>query len=292
MNIIYIDGGLGNQMFQYALAMKLEHLGRQVRLDVTKYADHYAHNGFELDKIFHIDTPLAENREIKKLGYLKENHWTGLLKKSFFCKKTFYSNESSMFDDRVFTLDHHYLEGYWQSEKYFLDIKEKVWKTYTFPEFSTEQQRYYAKKIQETCSVSVHIRRGDYLEYAYLQDICTLDYYKSAMRYFRENCLKPVDFFIFTNDIPWAKEHFCGKDCHLVEGNVGSESFRDMQLMTLCKHNIVANSSFSWWGAWLNRNPEKKVIAPERWTNDPLESTQDIIPESWIKQNEIQDRRE
>lgn len=283
MNIIWIDGGLGNQMFQYALAMKLESLGKKVKIDVTKYEDHYVHNGFELERIFNIECSHASNSEIKQLGYLKMNRWTELLRKTPFGKKTIYNNESYEFDDSVFLKENCYLEGYWQSEQYFSDIKEQVLKAYQFPKLDTEQLNSYAKEMTETCSVSVHIRRGDYLQYTYLQNICTMEYYKRAMQFFRERFPTDVMFYIFTNDFEWAEENFKSEDCRFVKGNTGVDSYRDMQLMSLCKHNIVANSSFSWWGAWLNQNPEKIVLAPERWINNTDDKSVDVVPESWIK---------
>lgn len=283
MNIVWIDGGLGNQMFQYALALKMESLGRQVKIDITKYAEHHAHNDFELDKVFGRSCSFASVDEIKKLGYRKANHLTEFLKKTVFAKKTIYNNESMIFDENVMKLDGYYVEGYWQSEKYFSDIREKIIAAYSFPEFSTAQQKMYAKQIEETCSVSVHIRRGDYLNYSYYQNICTMDYYQKALQYFRKRFPEQARFFIFTNDIPWAEEHFQEKDCYFVKGNTGKESFRDMQLMSLCKHNIIANSSFSWWGAWLNNNKEKIIIAPKKWNNNLSEEQTDIVPEDWLR---------
>lgn len=283
MNIVWIDGGLGNQMFQYALAMKLESLGKQVKIDVTKYADHHVHNDFELDRVFGIDCSYAGRDEIRKLGYLKANHWTEFLKRTPFRKKTVYNHESYDFDGSVFQMDGRYLEGYWQSEQYFDDIREQILSTYRFPAFSTQEQKDWAARIGEGISVSVHIRRGDYLNYAYLQNICTPAYYKEAMDFFRKKFPGAAQFYVFTNDFSWAQEHFAGEDCHFVKGNTGADSFRDMQLMSLCRHNIVANSSFSWWGAWLNQNPEKIVIAPKRWINGPEDQREDIIPDTWKK---------
>ena len=283
MNIVWIDGGLGNQMFQYALAIKLMSLGRQIKLDITKYAEPHVHNDFELDKVFGIDCPFASIREIQSLGYRKANHLTELLKRTPFGKKTIYNHESYAFDEHVLKLDGYYLEGYWQSEKYFSDIRGKILEAYRFPEFSTAKQRDYAEQMQGSLSVSVHIRRGDYLNYPYLQNICTSDYYDWAMEYFRKRYPEKVRFYIFTNDTAWAEEHFREADCRIITGNSGADSFRDMQLMSLCRHNIVANSSFSWWGAWLNRNPEKTVIAPEKWINGSPDEAADVVPETWIK---------
>lgn len=283
MNIVWIDGGLGNQMFQYALALKMEHMGTEVKIDATKYAEHFVHNGFELERVFGINCNHATLQEIKSLGYRKANHWTELIRKTPLVKKTIYNNESYTYDDQVLKLDGRYVEGYWQSERYFSDIRGKIISAYQFPDFSTEQQKMYAQLMEDSLSISVHIRRGDYLNYSYLQDICTLDYYKKAMSYFRERYSGKVKFYVFTNDFVWAEEHFPEKDCCFVKGNEGTESFRDMQLMTLCKHNIIANSSFSWWGAWLNQNPDKIVIAPEKWVNAPDGEKIDVVPDGWIK---------
>ena len=282
MNIIWIDGGLGNQMFQYALTLKQQQMGRVVKIDVTKYAEHHWHNDFELDQVFGLECPFADLKEIKKLGYRKANRWTELLRKTPFAKKTIYNHESYSFDSHVLDLDGYYIEGYWQSEKYFSDVEEVIRKNYHFPEFCENWQKELAQSMEETHSVSVHIRRGDYLNYPNLNGICTLDYYKNAMNYFREKYKENIRFYIFTNDFEWAKSHFTDEDCYFVQGNSGKESYRDMQLMSLCEHNIIANSSFSWWGAWLNANKEKTVIAPDRWVNSE-EDTSAVVPENWMK---------
>ena len=125
------------------------------------------------------------------------------------------------------------------------------------------------------------------MNYSYLQGICTPHYYEQAMQFFREKYKGKAKFYIFSNDIEWAKNNFPEDDCVIVEGNSGKDSFRDMQLMSLCKHNIVANSSFSWWGAWLNQNKEKTVIAPNKWINQEVEEKIDVIPADWVKMSSI-----
>ena len=282
MNIIWIDGGLGNQMFQYALALKQQQMGKTVKIDVTKYAEHHWHNDFELDQVFGLECPFADLEEIKKLGYRKANRWTEFLRETPFVKKTIYNHEAYSFDAQVLDLDGYYIEGYWQSEQYFSDIEETIRKTYVFPELKQDWQKELVQSMRKTHSVSVHIRRGDYLNYPNLNGICTLDYYKNAMNYFRDRYQKNVCFYIFTNDFEWAKSHFKDEDCCFVQGNTGKESYRDMQLMSLCEHNVIANSSFSWWGAWLNANKEKTVIAPEKWVNSE-EDTTAVVPENWMK---------
>ncbi len=282
MNIIWIDGGLGNQMFQYALALKQQQMGKTVKIDVTKYATHHWHNDFELDRVFGLDCSFASPQEIKKLGYLKANRWTELLRRTPFKKNTVYTHEEYTYDSHVLDLDGYYIEGYWQSEKYFSDVEEVIRKNYHFPEFRENWQKELAQSMEEAHSVSVHIRRGDYLDYPLLNGICTLDYYRNAMNIFRTRYNGNVRFYIFTNDFEWTKEQFTDEDCYFVQGNTGKESYRDMQLMSLCEHNIIANSSFSWWGAWLNANKEKTVIAPERWINLE-EDTSAVVPENWMK---------
>ena len=285
MNIVWIDGGLGNQMFQYALALKLESLGRDVKIDITKYAEHHVHNDFELDRVFGVDCSFASAEEIRSLGYCKANYLTEFLKKTPFRKKTIYNHESYSYDAGVLKLDGFYVEGYWQSEKYFSDIQDKIRETYVFPEMTDARQQKFAEQMQSGCSVSIHIRRGDYLHYPKYQNICTMEYYQKAMAYFRDKFPGKTQFFIFTNDMPRTMKHFEGHDCCFVEGNTGVESFRDMQLMSLCKNHIIANSSFSWWGAWLNPSPQKIVIAPGKWINGSEDDQQDIVPEDWIRIN-------
>ncbi len=177
-----------------------------------------------------------------------------------------------------------YLFGYWQSEKYFKDIREELLKSIRFPEFSEENNIQYRDMILNAeCPVSVHIRRGDYLVPKYYRQyggVCTETYYQEAKKYF-ESRYDNVQFFVFTNDLEWVSQNFTGANVTLVCGNSGEKSFRDMQLMSLCRHNIIANSSFSWWAAWLNQNPDKIVITPPAWNR--AKPTPDIWVPEWIK---------
>lgn len=147
----------------------------------------------------------------------------------------------------------------------------------------TEQAEVLAERISDSPAVSVHVRRGDYLDASHggmYTGICTEGYYQKAMERIRKSVPDAV-FYVFSNDTDWAKAHFAGKDCVVAEGGTEDTGYQDMYLMSLCQHHIIANSSFSWWGAWLGRNPEKKVIAPDRWLNGT--ECRDIYTENMIR---------
>ena len=175
-----------------------------------------------------------------------------------------------------------YLEGYWQSEKYFERIKDVIKNEFVFEKFSEEKNIFASNKIYATNSVAIHVRRGDYVKNPLYSDICTLDYYKRAIKYITQHIDNPF-FYIFSDDIHWCIENFNDlNQIEFIDWNNGKQSYRDMQLMSLCKHNIIANSTFSWWGAWLNKNPSKIVIAPKKILNSSNDAI-DLITNSWIK---------
>ena len=162
-----------------------------------------------------------------------------------------------------------YLVGCWQSEKYFYDVKHQVKEAFQFKTVELSQKmKEYEEKIRGTNSVSIHIRRGDYLEVSEVYGgICTEEYYRKAMEQM-ESWFPDCHFFVFTNDPAWVKENYKKDNLTLVEGNDEDAGYLDLYLMTKCKHYILANSSFSWWGSYLGTCPGKKVIAPSRWNRD------------------------
>jgi hypothetical protein len=141
-----------------------------------------------------------------------------------------------------------------------------------------------AEQIGRVNAVSLHVRRGDYVKNpktTATHGLCSLDYYHTAIRYIYETVEQPY-FFIFSDDMAWVKEHLkIDAPCQYVDHNQGKESFNDMHLMSLCKHHIIANSSFSWWGAWLNSSPEKIVIAPNKWFANQ-NNIKDLLPNDWV----------
>ena len=176
-----------------------------------------------------------------------------------------------------------YLCGYWQSEKYFKDIREVILKEFTFPIQAVKSNVKLTDQMKLENSVSIHVRRSDYLTEQNLKvygNICTEKYYSNAINYI-EGIIDNPHYYVFTDDLQWAKEYFKGDNYTIVSENRGKDSYIDMYLMSQCKHNIIANSSFSWWGAWLNQNPDKKVLAPKKWFHN--HEKEEIVCEDWIR---------
>jgi len=271
-------------MFQYAFYRNLEQRGRKVKIDIRSSWKNGedSHDKYELNRIFLLRADIATMEDRK--AYRVNNNLISRLKRKIFHMKTqFYSyrpEEAISFDEKFFRLEDIYIGALYQSEKYFENIKEVIRRDYTFESFTVKNTPFF-EQIKSTNSISIHIRRGDYLKNADLRDVCTLTYYKNAIQEICRRITHPT-FFIFSNDIPWCKKNLPFENAVFVTGNTGRDSYKDMQLMSYCKHNIIANSTFSWWGAWLNSNPNKIVIAPDRWFNG-VDGTKDIIPEGWIK---------
>lgn len=283
MIIIGVSGGLGNQMFQYALYEKFKHLGKEVKLDLSFYETRQKLRKFELD-LFSLDYVAADRDECRKLGECTYGLLDKTRRKLFGNRRSFYQEDLDKgYQPEILNLKNAYLSGYWQCEKYFSDIRDKIAEDFSFPEKLSEEGEALRKEIINTESVAVHIRRGDYLEegnYRVYGNICTLEYYKKAMDYIRRKCSHPR-FFMFSDDVEWVKENLYEPDMVLAGSSQNRADHEDMYLMSICKHNIIANSSFSWWGAWLNRNRDKVVISPERWFNN--HETADAICGGWIK---------
>ena len=258
---VIIAGGLGNQMFQYALLLSLRHKGVNVCADASFYKYVKMHNGYELKRVFGVEEPLK-----CKGGF--HLWWLRFLDKyspSILCTK-----DSLTFDNNVLSCPKQYIRGYWQSELYFKDIRDDVRGVYQFKGID-EQNIALADNINEKNSVSIHIRRGDYASFG--MTIIGADYYKKAISIIKEKINDPF-FYVFSDDEKEAKEIMDESNANyqLITHNRGDDSYKDMYLMSQCKHNIIANSSFSWWGAWLNNNRNKIVIAPKWLKSFNLES--------------------
>jgi len=290
MVIVNILGGLGNQMFQYAIGKALALESNQaLKLDVTSFKDYVLRN-YELN-VFNIDCKIATEEEIKMLKYRKPNFFEKLhmlIRKksppcSSFCRKEKYY----YFDSEVLNRNENtYLFGYWQSEKYFLEYKDILMKEFTLKNNISTQSSKYQKLITSQTSISLHIRRGDYITNKHTNTYhgtTSLSYYKKAVMIIKEKLDNPY-FFMFSDDMDWVKNNF-----DFIENGIFVElpqnipDYEEMYLMSICKHNIIANSSFSWWGAWLNQNPEKIIIAPKKWFNDSSIDTKDLIPDTWLR---------
>ncbi len=296
MTIVKIQGGLGNQMFQYAFAKNLEKKGFDVFLDTSLYKKglsrggiNYTHNGFELERLFSISYKEASVQQTKKLATLPTSIFMRFRRK-YITKKTHYIDKVFKYTPKIYdTTDDIYLEGYWQTEKYFSDIENEIRSTFSFTKPISEKSQSTVEQIQSNTAASIHVRRGDYLQGG-IHDVCTKTYYNNAISHAIASAKIQV-FFVFSNDIEWAKENlnFNTIPAVYVDWNTGKDSWQDMYIMSQCSVNIIANSSFSWWAAWLNANKDKKIIAPSIWNRRELDfkdnyytfDYSDVVPDSW-----------
>ena len=291
MIIVRLMGGLGNQLFQYAIGRAVSQRSEEeFKMDILGYENQSGSmtpRKYAL-QIFNIQENFADKKELEKMKgkvdgrLLKILQRWGLLKKHDF----FVAEPHFNFAPEILEVSGDvYLQGYWQTEKYFKDIEELLRKELTLRAEFSIQEKEITQEIKNCQAVSLHIRRGDYVSSATtgkFHGICSLEYYAQAIEKLKQQLENPT-FFVFSDDIAWVKENlkidFPTK--YVSDGNL--KDYEDLVLMSFCKHNIIANSSFSWWGAWLNQNPEKIVIAPKRWFADTSIDTSDIIPENWIR---------
>ncbi len=290
MILSHIIGGLGNQMFQYANGRALS-LDRSVplKLDTQDFEGYQLHNGFELDRIFDIQTQIATEADIKTvLGWRSHS----LIRQRLFRKQLELLRGARLFVDTQFTTWSHisevpddcYLMGNWQTEMYFKHVEDSIRSDFSFKSPLDGRNKELADQINSSVAISLHVRRGDIAANPAslaFHGLCSLDYYRRAVSYLTERVTQP-EFYIFSDDMPWVKENMhLPHPCHYIDHNKGAESYNDMHLMSLCRHHIIANSSFSWWGAWLNPCKEKIVIAPEQWFLAEFDSS-NIVPSDWI----------
>jgi len=295
MIIVNINGGLGNQMFQYALGKALS---IKKNTDLTLYtkevSDRNDHNGFELHNVFNTTSAVATDTERKSvLGMRYSHNIIKLLrsKKIGFLRGKHYIVENHFhYDKQIEDITKCvFLRGFWQSEKYFSAHRQAILKEFSFKNKLSDKNLKAAKKIQETISISIHVRRGDYISNPGVNKTfasLNAEYYQKALKKLNIDPIKSLLVF-FSDDTDWVEKNIINQLSNdykhmLVNHNIGSESYNDMRLMSLCSHNIIANSSFSWWGAWLNRTPGRKVIAPKNWFLTD-KSTVNLYPNDWIK---------
>lgn len=279
MKIVNISGGLGNQMFQYAFLLALrDATGDEVLMDVSKYKTYNLHNGFELEKVFNITARCATKEELKKVTRYTTNYKLSRIYRKFLPDKKTEIIEKMPFtyNPNIFkeSLDDLFYEGIWQNYKYFDKVRSIILQEFTYKNSMSDKNIFASKKFADRTTVSIHVRRGDYLKHKNYIGLCGLGYYTKAIAYLKSKYEKDIQFAIFSNDINWCIDNIIPQikdyDYTLVDWNLGADSYNDMRLMSYCKINIIANSSFSWWAAYLNPNPEKIIIAPEKWTNMPV----------------------
>lgn len=269
MLMLQMAGGMGNQMFVYALYKALEKRGKEVCVDdFTHYREIGRYDNI-LEEIFPLSYRRGTRATYNALTDSSMLPWHRIRRKLFGRNQKVYEEKTAIvFEPTVFEQNNACLIGYWQSERYFENVKEELRREFLFDWTHFPEKAWrYREQMERTNSVSLHVRRGDYLQdkfAAIFGGICTETYYCGAMDYCREhfpNC----HFFLFTNDAEWgrlyAKDDVTFVDCG------GTGDYVDMALMSCCRHHIIANSSFSWWGAWLDTNPDRTVIAPAQWLN-------------------------
>lgn len=292
MIITNLIGGLGNQMFQYACARSLALDERQpLKVALDMFDGYRLHNGPELSRVFDVDVEVAHRKELRR--FLGGARATCLARRLLarpalrsLRGRRYITEPSFRYWDGLheLTVDDVYLHGYWQSERYFALHAATIRRDFTFRSEATGRNLELANEILGSTAVSVHVRRGDYVRNQTtlaMHGTCSPEYYFEAIESLRRR-LPAARFFAFSDDPRWVTE-ILGPHCPgltVIDHNTGEQSYNDMRLMTLCRHHIIANSSFSWWGAWLNPRPDKIVIAPRRWFANGTDDT-DLIPESW-----------
>lgn len=269
MLILRMCGGLGNQMFQYALYRTLRERGKEVYLEDTTMYEKAGRHDNRLERVFPLTYERGNSKDYNRLTDSSLLPWQRIRRKLFGRKEKLYQEKDAItFEQEIFQAEDCYVIGYWQSRRYFEEIEAILRQEFRFDfmKFS-DQANFYKKQIEETRAVSLHVRRGDYLQEKFASlygGICTDEYYCSAMNYFRQQDPDTV-FYLFTDDKSWGRKFASGKVI-LVEGTSAEE---DLALMSCCGGgHILANSSFSWWGAWLDAAEDKTVIMPSKWLNN------------------------
>jgi len=293
MIITNLIGGLGNQMFQAACgrAMSLR-TGLPLKLSVDQFASYRLHNGYQIPEVFAWQPDLATREELHSLigwrGYPWVRRLLGRTSMHAWAGPRWAHEPHPHFWPGLLRLQGpHYVHGYWQSERYFADAIEQVRADFAFRLPWDAADLAVLEQMRLAPCVSLHIRRGDYLnaKNAGLYATPGLDYYRAALAYVRER-VPGVRYFAFSDDPQWVLQTL-GQEVDaltVVTHNTGRRSPRDMRLMSQATHHIIANSSFSWWGAWLNPSPEKIVVAPRQWFHDERRiSSRDLIPGNWVR---------
>ena len=271
-----LPGRLGNQMFQYAAARGLAaRLGTSVALDARLAR---ARDEGVLTRVFDLPVVSADILPpLKADAPLRYAAWR-------LASPRFHRENGLGYNSTIESFaDGSYLHGYWQSERYFAHIAPEIRRDFTFPPFSSPQNAEMATRIGEGLAIALPVRRGDYLSLG-AHTLCDQAYYDAALARILDGLDGTPTVYVFSDDPDWVKDNLPLPCTRVVIDINGSDTdYEDMRLMSLCDHNIIGNSSFSWWGAWLNANPGKRVAGPARWFGDPKLVNPDILPDRWLK---------
>lgn len=282
MIAVKLMGGLGNQMFQYALGRSISDKNNsKLVLDLSFYNDQ---SDVETPRQYELDSFVLNTPIIKKQILDKKPRINLAFRNNYFPFK--YVEAGFPFNKEVFNQpDGTLYQGYWQTEKYFSGIRKKLLKDFELKERLSDADQSVLDDIKSSNSISLHVRRGDYVkskETNKFHGLKGLDYYRDALKYINSK-VRESKVFVFSDDIEWCKKNLTKlhQNLYFVDGE--RKGCIDMFLMQNCDNNIIANSSFSWWAAWLNDNPKKIIVAPKIWFNDSSVDTSDVVPSSWLK---------
>lgn len=291
MVIVQLKGGLGNQLFQYAIGRSLAHRnGVDLKIDVSVFGDGCGLRSYRLGHL-NIIEDFATPKDIQRLNprRLQPLAWLGCqIKRRLlpYYRQSIIRERSLSFDTDVLKAGGHvYLIGYWQSERYFTEIANLIRSDFTIKNNPLGQNQDTLENIERCNSVSIHIRRGDYATNQTtnrVHGVLELDYYRKAVDFIARKISRP-QFFVFSDDMTWVKQNFkLSLPVFFIEHNSTLTEYEDLRLMSQCKYHIIANSSFSWWGAWLATFPDKIIIAPHKWfAQDEIDITS-RYPSSWV----------
>lgn len=296
MKIVCVSSGLANQMFMYAFSHYLVSKGENVyiALQARKPFDEFAFEKITIRDVFpnvHIREIRPWMRALVKLFFIESKNAQRLRRLLSVFGIKYYHAKNFSYEPWMMESHKGWLciyRGLWQSENYFKECAGDIRQLFTFPKLSEEKNIAIAKKMANENSVAIHLRKGiDYMRSeSFGKKLCEVDYYERAIEYIKEHVQNPV-FYVFTDNPQWVKDNLPSFNYTLVDWNdvAGKTQFRDMQLMSYCKHNIIANSTYSWWGAWLNSNPDKIIIAPNKWCNPVVEKLREneVVPHDWIR---------
>lgn len=277
MRLIKMTGGLGNQMFIYAFYLQMKKHCPNVWIDLSDMVHYKVHCGYEMNRVFNLPhTELCMNQGLKKVI-------------EFIFFKTILERKQNLVTLEAFRKKYIwpfiYFKGFYQSERFFVDVKDEVRKVFSFDlrNANVKSLDLIKQLDADAHAVSLHIRRGDYLQpkhWTTTGSVCQLPYYRNAIAKMKMLVEHP-SFYVFSDDMEWVKKHIPLENATYIDWNKGEESWQDMMLMSHCRHHIICNSTFSWWGAWLDPRDNKVVIVPERWfqhINTPY-----IYPAGWVK---------
>ncbi len=288
MVIVKLIGGLGNQLFQYAAARRISYInGLPLKIDISPFATYKLHK-YSLSP-FNIIGEIASPDELAKVKCTRGfgGAWQRLTAKFYpYYRRPIVQEQFFHFDPNILKVSGNvYLDGYWQTERYFKDIEQIIRREFTIKLEPDAVNRRMAEIITNANSVSIHVRRADYVNNASTNKIhgtCPLEYYREGTEIIARQTPNP-HFYVFSDDPVWVQKNLpINYTTTYVTHNDADKNYEDLRLMSLCRHNIIANSSFSWWGAWLNSNPMKIVIYPHRWFNETNINIEDLMPETWM----------